>query len=54
MTHRFIEEVLPELDAMIGGALVTLERARVILYRPRGAPDVERARHRVEGLEPEG
>ncbi len=29
-----IQEVLPELDAMIGGGLVTLEKARVILYRP--------------------
>ncbi len=28
-----IQEVLPELDAMIGGGLVTLEKARVILYR---------------------
>lgn len=29
-----IQEVLPELDRMIGGGLVTLERARVITYRP--------------------
>ena len=28
-----IQEVLPELDTMIGGGLVTLEKARVILYR---------------------
>lgn len=28
-----IQEVLPELDEMIGGGLVTLEKARVILYR---------------------
>jgi hypothetical protein len=28
-----IQEILPELDAMIGGGLVTLEKARVILYR---------------------
>jgi hypothetical protein len=26
--------VLPELDRMIGGGLITLERARVIVYRP--------------------
>lgn len=31
-----IQEVLPELDEMIGGGLITLERARVILYRPEG------------------
>lgn len=29
-----IEAVRPELDRMIGGGLITLERARVILYRP--------------------
>ncbi len=28
-----IQEVLPELDEMIGGGLVTLEKARVNLYR---------------------
>ena len=29
-----IERILPKLDEMIGGGLVTLERVRVILYRP--------------------
>ena len=29
-----IEAVRPELDRMIGGGLITLERVRVILYRP--------------------
>jgi uncharacterized protein len=28
-----IEKILPSLDEMIGGGLVTLERVRVILYR---------------------
>jgi PII-like signaling protein len=38
-TEERIEEILPELDAMIGGGLITLERARVIMYRPdRAAP----------------
>ena len=32
-TEEKIQEVLPELDAMIGGGLITLERARVIVYR---------------------
>lgn len=32
-----IQEILPDLDGMIGGGLVTLERARVILYRPGNA-----------------
>lgn len=51
-TEAKIQEVLPELDAMIGGGLVTLEQARVILYRPADVPDSERWRHRIEGLEP--
>ena len=33
-TEERIQEILPELDLMIGGGLITLERARVILYRP--------------------
>jgi PII-like signaling protein len=28
-----IEKILPQLDAMVGGGLVTLEKVRVILYR---------------------
>ena len=30
-----IEKILPELDEMIGGGLVTLEKVRVILYRSK-------------------
>lgn len=33
-TEERIAEILPELDGMIGGGLITLERARVIMYRP--------------------
>jgi PII-like signaling protein len=33
-TEERIQKVLPELDGMIGGGLITLERARVVLYRP--------------------
>ena len=29
-----IENILPKLDEMVGGGLVTLEKVRVILYRP--------------------
>ncbi len=29
-----LRELLPVLDGMIGGGLITLERAHVILYRP--------------------
>jgi uncharacterized protein len=32
-TEENIAAVLPELDEMIGGGLITLERARVIMYR---------------------
>jgi uncharacterized protein len=35
-----IQEVLPVLDGMIGGGLVTLERVRVIVYRP--SAEIER------------
>jgi PII-like signaling protein len=33
-TEEKIQAILPELDAMIGGGLITLERAHVIMYRP--------------------
>ena len=33
-TEERIKAILPELDEMIGGGLITLERARVIMYRP--------------------
>lgn len=32
-TQEAIDAVLPELDGMIGGGLITLEKAHVILYR---------------------
>ena len=34
-TEEKIQGVLPLLDRMIGGGLITLERARVIVYRPQ-------------------
>jgi len=33
-TAEKIDAILPELDGMIGGGLITLERANVIVYRP--------------------
>ena len=33
-TTEKIEAILPELDEMIGGGLITLEKVRVIAYRP--------------------
>lgn len=53
-SEQRIEDVLPQLDEMIDGGLVTLERARVILYRPHDMPEDERWAHRIEGLEAEG
>lgn len=40
-TEEKVQAILPELDAMIGGGLITLERARVIMYRPE-LPDGRR------------
>ena len=33
-TEEKIKAILPELDGMLGGGLITLERAKVIMYRP--------------------
>lgn len=33
-TEETIQAILPDLDELIGGGLLTLERANVILYRP--------------------
>ena len=38
-TEEKIQAILPELDSMIGGGLITLERARVIMYRPGVSPE---------------
>jgi len=37
-TEERIQAILPELDAMIGGGLITLETVRVIMYRPELKP----------------
>lgn len=52
-TEEAIQGILPDLDEMIGGGLVTLERARVILYRPANARNSQQELHRIEGLEPD-
>lgn len=48
--HR-LQEALVDLDGMIDGGLVTLERANVILYRPHDVAEDEKWRHRIDGLE---
>lgn len=37
-TEDRIQKVLPELDELIGGGLITLERVRVITYRSAEKP----------------
>jgi PII-like signaling protein len=50
-TQDAIDALLPELDTIIGGGLITLERAHVILYRPAHTKESDRDRHRTEGLQ---
>ena len=50
-TEEAIQAVLPDLDEMIGGGLITLERARVIMYRPGNVRASQQEMHRIEGLE---
>ena len=33
-TQEKIDEILPALDEMVGGGLITLEKVNVIAYRP--------------------
>jgi hypothetical protein len=42
-TAERVDAILPELDEMIGGGLITLERANVIMYRPHSTSDTGRA-----------
>ncbi len=51
-TPERIEAILPEIDSMMDAGLITLERAKVILYRPkRGdetAGDARPPEHRID------
>ncbi|MFN2602390.1 MAG: DUF190 domain-containing protein [Gemmatimonadaceae bacterium] len=38
-TEEKIKALLPELDTMLEGGMITLERAKVIMYRPHKAED---------------
>jgi len=49
-TEEAIQSILPDWDAMIGGGRVTLERARVILYRPADVRQDQQEPDRIEGL----
>ena len=50
-TDEKIQSILPELDRMIGGGVITLERVRVILYRDKMSPEErdERASMEITG-----
>lgn len=52
-TEETIQSILPNLDEMIGGGLITLERARVIMYRPATVQPSQQEAHRIEGLKSE-
>jgi uncharacterized protein len=53
-TEEKIQAILPELDEMIGGGLITLERARVIMYRPGLAPEERNEGWRIERTDSSG
>jgi PII-like signaling protein len=52
-TEETLNGILPDLDQMIGGGLITLERANVIMYRPANIRPSQQELHRIEGLEAE-
>jgi PII-like signaling protein len=52
-TVETIERILPDLDEMIGGGLITLERAQVVMYRPTNIRASQAELHRIEGLTPD-
>ncbi len=41
-TQERMDAILPELDEMIGGGLITLERANVIMYRPHSGDEARK------------
>jgi hypothetical protein len=47
-TEEKIQAILPELDDMLGGGLITLERARVIMYRADLPPEDRTASWPIE------
>ena len=51
-TEEKLRTLLPDLDRMIQGGLITLEKARVIMYRPGNIQPSEQEAHRIEGLSP--
>ena len=52
-TTEAIESILADLDKMIGGGLITLERAQVVMYRPANVRPSQAEMHRIKGLTPD-
>ena len=52
-TEERIDAVLPELDEMIGGGLITLERVNVIMYRAPLPPEDRTGSWPISRLSPE-
>lgn len=50
-SEKRLQEALADLDTMIDGGLVTMERVNVILYRPHDVPEDEKWKHRIDGLD---
>ncbi len=48
-TEEAIQSILPDLEEMIGGGLITLERARVIMYRPANVQPSQREHTESKG-----
>jgi PII-like signaling protein len=47
-TEERIQAILPQLDEMLGGGLITLERAKVIMYRPDLRRHERTASHEID------
>jgi PII-like signaling protein len=47
-TDERIQAILPELDGMLSGGLITLEKVRVIMYRPSGTFEERAEDHEIE------
>jgi PII-like signaling protein len=52
-TEEAVQGVLPEMEQMIEGGMVTLETVRALVFQPEDAGGGARERHRTEGLAPD-
>jgi PII-like signaling protein len=50
-TDEKIQAILPELDKMVGGGLITLERVKVIMYRPHAKEEEQPDDWSIEATE---